>query len=116
MSIVLLIALLIYPTLFTTKVVGIGVDLYGTVWFYDWVRISMESGELSGFTDWFFYPDGKDIFSHTGSNIIDAILSIPFQWVLGDRYFGVFIAFLMMLNVIALRNALRVFQVSLMTI
>lgn len=112
MSIVLLIALLIYPTLFTTKVVGIGVDLYGTVWFYDWVRISMESGELSGFTDWFFYPDGKDIFSHTGSNIIDAILSIPFQWVLGDRYFGVFIAFLMMLNVIALRNALRVFQVS----
>ena len=104
--------MLIYPTILTTQAVGIGVDLYGTVWFYDWVRISLESGELSGFTNWFFYPDGKDIFSHTGSNIIDAILSIPFQWIFGERYFGIFIAFLMALNVATLRRLLVEFQVS----
>ena len=104
--------MLIYPTIFTTKAVGIGVDLYGTIWFYDWVRHSFESGELSGFTDRFFYPDGKDIFAHTGSNIVDAILSIPFQWFLGERYFGFLIAFLMVLNVAALRRVLSEFNVS----
>ena len=66
-----------------SHVVGDGVDLYGTIWFFWWVRDCLEHFRSPGFTDLFFHPLGKDIFAHTGSNFVDAYLSVPFQWVLG---------------------------------
>ena len=64
-------------------VVGDGVDLYGTLWFFWWVRDCLEHLRSPGFTELFFYPLGKDIFAHTGNNFVDAYLSVPFQWIFG---------------------------------
>ncbi|MCB9777274.1 MAG: hypothetical protein H6742_01755 [Alphaproteobacteria bacterium] len=59
------------------------VDHYGTQWFYWFVgRALTEGGEFSH-TDLFFHPYGKDIFGHTGTNVLDAILAVPVLAVLG---------------------------------
>ena len=63
--------------------VGDGIDVFGTFWFYGWVSHCLESGANPAFTDWMFHPYGKDIFAHTGGNLVDAVASIPFQWVFG---------------------------------
>ena len=63
--------------------VGDGVDLYGTYWFYWWIKHCLVNGIDPGFTDLMFHPMGKDIFAHTGSNFVDAFFSIPFQMVFG---------------------------------
>ena len=76
---------------------------HGTVWFYGWVRQSIEMGFDPSFTDWFFYPDGKEIFAHTGNNLVDAYGSVLFQWVLGEYFSGPFITSLVLINVIGLR-------------
>ena len=86
---------------------GTGVDLYGTVWFYGWIRQSVEQLFDPSFTNWFFYPDGKDIFAHTGNNLVDAYLSVPFQWLLGEYFIAPLITTFLMLNVIGLRWFLR---------
>ncbi len=67
-------------------VVGDGVDAFGTWWFYDWIRLAVENGGNPSFTRAFFYPLGKDVFTHTGNNFVDAVLSVPLQWALGQRY------------------------------
>jgi hypothetical protein len=64
-------------------VVGDGVDLYGTLWFFWWIRDCVEHLRDPSFTDLFFFPLGKDIFAHTGNNFVDALVSVPFQWVFG---------------------------------
>jgi len=74
----------VWPALIAGQhVVGDGVDLYGTLWFFWWVRDCLEHLRSPGFTDLFFYPLGKDIFAHTGNNFVDAYLSVPFQWLFG---------------------------------
>ncbi len=64
-------------------VVGAGVDLYGTLWFYWWQLECLADLRDPGFTDLIFYPLGKDIFAHTGNNLLDATASIPFQLMFG---------------------------------
>ncbi|MDP6932886.1 MAG: hypothetical protein QGG40_08205 [Myxococcota bacterium] len=59
------------------------VDHYGTQWFYWYVEHTVERRELPGHTDLFFFPFGKDIFGHTGSNVLDAYLAVPFRALLG---------------------------------
>ncbi len=82
---------------------GTGVDLYGTVWFYGWIRYSIEHFVDPSFTDLFFYPNGKDIFAHTGNNFVDAYLSVPFQWVFGEYFVAPFMTLLLLGNVWSLR-------------
>jgi hypothetical protein len=65
------------------RIVGDGVDLYGTIWFFWWIRECVQSFSDPGWTQYFFFPYGKDVFGHTGNNFVDAALSIPLQWVLG---------------------------------
>lgn len=89
--------LLLSAGLFRGELLGEGVDLYGTVWFYGWVHYAFSTGIDPSWTSWFFYPFGKDIFAHTGSNIIDAILAMPFQMILGQGYGLAWFVFLMML-------------------
>jgi hypothetical protein len=59
------------------------VDHYGTQWFYWYIEHQIRSGQGPGHTDLFFYPWGKDIFAHTGSNVFDAFLAVPFRMSLG---------------------------------
>jgi hypothetical protein len=85
-------------------VVGDGVDLYGTLWFYWWIQDCIVHLHDPGFTDLFFHPLGKDIFAHTGNNFVDAALSAPFQWVFRfPRYQPVFVAFLLLGNALTFR-------------
>lgn len=59
------------------------VDLFGTQWVYAWV------GEVlagrSGFpsTDLVFYPYGKDLYAHTGGNVLDAVAAWPLRRLFG---------------------------------
>ncbi len=88
----------------STHVVGDGVDLYGTLWFYWWIQDCLVQLNDPGFTDLFFHPLGKDIFAHTGDNFIDALLSVPFQWIFRfPRYQPVFVAVILVGNALAFR-------------
>jgi hypothetical protein len=84
-------------------VVGDGVDAFGTWWFFWWIRTAIEHLGDPSHTDMFFYPDGKNIFAHTGNNFVDAVLSVPFQWLFGERYFPVFVVVTMLGNAVAFR-------------
>ena len=63
-------------------VIGDGVDLYGTFWFYWWIDRCLSTFTDPSFTDLMFHPLGKDIFAHTGNNFVDAVLAWPFQALL----------------------------------
>jgi hypothetical protein len=85
-------------------VVGDGVDLFGTLWFYWWIQDCIVTMADPGFTDMFFHPLGKDIFAHTGNNFLDAGLSVPFQWIFRfPRYQPIFVAFVMLGNALTFR-------------
>lgn len=64
-------------------VIGDGVDLYGTFWFYWWIGDCLATGSSPGFTDMMFHPLGKDIFGHTGNNFVDAVLAQPLAALFG---------------------------------
>lgn len=59
------------------------VDHYGTQWFYWFVERALVDGDSLLWTDRFFYPIGKDIYEHTGANVLDAVAAQPFRWLLG---------------------------------
>ena len=59
------------------------VDAWGTQWFYWFVGFQMRHLGGFGWTDLFFYPWGKDIYLHTGGNVLDAIIAWPLRWVFG---------------------------------
>jgi hypothetical protein len=112
-SLLALCVLLLWPAWTLGDWPGTGVDLYGTVWFYGWIRQSVEQGFDPSFTQLFFYPNGKDIFAHTGNNFIDAYLSIPFQWIFGRWFPAPFFTALLLGNVIAFRWWIRELGTSL---
>ncbi len=91
-----------------SAVVGDGVDLYGTLWFYWWIQDCLVHLHNPGFTDLFFYPLGKDIFAHTGDNFLDALVALPFRALLGfPRYQPVFVAFVLLGNALTFRVLAR---------
>ena len=65
-------------------VVGVPwVDGYGTQWFY-WFAGEVAAGRQAfAHSDLFFYPWGKDIYLHTGGNLLDAVLALPLRDVFG---------------------------------
>ncbi|MCK6502635.1 hypothetical protein L6R53_04440 [Myxococcota bacterium] len=86
------------------RVIGDGVDLYGTFWFYWWIQRCIELWQDPGFTDLMFYPLGKDIFAHTGSNFVDAALAWPLQRALGyPDYQPAWVAVVLVGNALAFR-------------
>lgn len=87
---------------------GDGVDLYGTLWFYWWAQDCLLELRNPSFTDLFFHPLGKDIFAHTGNNLLDALGSAPFQWILGfPSYYPWFVAVVLFGNALAFRPLVR---------
>ncbi|MEC7984515.1 MAG: glycosyltransferase family 39 protein [Myxococcota bacterium] len=105
LCIVALTFLLVYPALFVKgTLIGEGVDLYGTIWFYEWIYDSIHNGTDPSHTTLFFHPFGKDIFGHTGNNFIDALMAAPFIAIFGfPRYQPIFYACLILLNGFAFR-------------
>ena len=70
------------------------VDHYGTQWFYWFVEYNLKNGLSADNTNMFFFPWGKDVYKHTGSNVLDAYLSIPFRSLFGPVLgYNVFVLF-----------------------
>ena len=68
----------------TTHFLGLEyVDHYGTQWFYAYAERQLLNGDGFGWTNLVFFPWGKDVYHHTGSNVLDAIAAVPFRRVLG---------------------------------
>lgn len=68
----------------TSSFLGIEyVDHYGTQWFYWFVEYNLKNGLSADNTNMFFFPWGKDIYKHTGSNVLDAYMAIPFRSLFG---------------------------------
>ena len=84
-------------------IIGDGVDMYGTFWFYWWIQDCLLHLRDPSFTDLMFYPLGKDIFSHTGNNFLDALVSVPFQALGFPRYQPWFVAALLFGNAVTFR-------------
>lgn len=59
------------------------VDAHGTAWFYDMVDDALARDLPLHHTDRMFWPWGKDLHLHTGSNLLDALLAVPLRRVLG---------------------------------
>lgn len=59
------------------------VDTWGTQWFYWLAGRRVLSGEPFAHTDLLFHPWGKDVYLHTGGNVLDAVLALPFRFLLG---------------------------------
>ena len=92
--------LLVAPAIFVKdSLIGEGVDLYGTIWFYQWIADCIFHIQNPSHTELFFYPHGKDIFGHTGNNFVDAILAAPFVWLFGFPLFQpIFYGVILFLN------------------
>lgn len=82
--------------------VGDGVDALGTWWFYGWIADCVTHGMNPSWTERFFFPLGKDIFTHTGNNFVDAVIGVP-GWLLGTRGFAVYIVVLLVGNALTFR-------------
>ena len=87
--------------------VGDGVDAFGTWWFFDWIRLCIENLGDPSTTRFFFWPHGKDNFAHTGNNFVDAVLSVPLQWVLGARYQPFWVVVVLLGNALTFRPFAR---------
>jgi hypothetical protein len=91
------------PSSWTAAAVGDGgVDAWGTQWFY-WM-----TGEWLGgaapliHNSWLFFPDGKDVYLHTGGNALDATIAAPVLAVFGRTAgYNVFLVALLMSNGLA---------------
>ncbi len=60
------------------------VDHYGTQWFFWFVEHAWTTETGIDKTDLFFYPWGKDIYAHTGANVLDAWAALPLRLLLGS--------------------------------
>ncbi len=84
------------------------VDGYGTQWFYWVVYDILGSGQALSLESWthdtrMFHPFGKDIFRHTGSNLLDAAAAAPLRALLGAALgYNAFVIGVLALNGLAL--------------
>lgn len=89
-------------------VIGDGVDMFGTFWFYAWILDCMQHLRDPSHTLWMYFPLGKDLFAHTGNNFLDAAISAPFQLAFGfPRYQPVFVGFVLFGNALCFRPLAR---------
>ena len=86
------------------------VDAYGTQWFYWFVEHSLLEGSGPGHTNLFFYPWGKDVFAHTGANVLDAYLAIPFRIIFGNTLgYNLFVIWGLIVSALAFSRLAREF-------
>ncbi len=95
------------------RAVGEGVDLPGTLWYHAWIADCVRHLRWPAWTPWFFHPDGKDLFAHTGANLLDALLAVPFLWALGSPdHVAPFVAVVLVGNALAVHALLRALGVD----
>jgi hypothetical protein len=58
-------------------------DGFGTQWFYWWMEEVVAGRSALERTDLLFFPWGKDVYLHTGGNLLDALLAAPLRLALG---------------------------------
>ncbi len=57
-------------------------DTHGTQWFYWWFGRWLAALPDEPAT-YLFHPWGKDVYAHTGGNVLDALLALPLRTLLG---------------------------------
>ncbi len=83
------------------------VDAWGTQWFYWFVGRQVAALEGFGFSDLFFYPWGKDIYLHTGGNVLDGLFAWPIRWLVGPvAGYNLFVLAIVATNLVAMRALL----------
>ncbi|MES2644568.1 MAG: hypothetical protein V4850_34085 [Myxococcota bacterium] len=83
------------------------VDAWGTQWFYWFVGRQVGAMESLGRSDLFFYPWGKDIYLHTGGNVLDGLLAWPIRWLVGPvAGYNLFVLGIVATNLLAMRALL----------
>lgn len=88
------------------------VDAWGTQWFYWFTQHTVLQDTVSQ-TAMFFYPWGKDVYGHTGGNVLDGVLAAPFRAALGPALgYNVFVVLIFLTNVWGMRRLLGEFAVS----
>ncbi len=100
------------PTRWSRELVGIAeVDHFGTQWFYWFVTEQLSAGASGlGHTDLLFHPWGKDIFLHTGANVLDAVVAAPLLKLLGAvPGYNLFVAAGVAFNALAFHALIREF-------
>lgn len=60
------------------------VDAYGTQWFYWFAGEVLRGRQALAHTDFLFFPWGKEIYLHTGGNLLDAWMAFPLYAALPD--------------------------------
>lgn len=58
-------------------------DGMGTQWFYWYAEQTLFGGEGFEHSQLLFFPFGKDLYVHTGGNLVDAYLALPLRALLG---------------------------------
>ncbi len=89
------------------------VDAWGTQWFYWFIEHSLWWRDGVAQESLFFYPWGKDVYSHTGGNFVDAVLAIPLRVGLGPVLgYNVFVGLIMGTNAWGMRKLLGELGIS----
>ncbi len=89
------------------------VDAWGTQWFYWFTEQALLGNDDVATTSMFFYPWGKDIYAHTGGNVLDAMMAIPFRWCLGPVVgYNTFVVAILATNAWAMRRLLGELKLS----
>lgn len=84
------------------------VDAWGTQWFYWFVAHQFAVGESIARTNLLFFPWGKEIYLHTGGNVLDAVLAAPMRWVLGPvAGYNAWVVTVVAWNAFAMRSLAR---------
>ncbi len=86
-------------------------DHYGTQWFY-WYAEQVLRGQASpSWTELQFHPYGKDLYTHTGANLLDAALAVPFRLLAGPVLgYNLFVAAGVACAALAFHRLARVFS------
>ena len=87
----------------TTHFIGTEyIDTHGTLWFFWWVEEALRTGQDPMHSSALFHPWGKDLYAHTGGNILDGLLAVPLRWLFGPVLgMNLWVAALLMTNALA---------------
>ena len=89
------------------------VDAWGTQWFYWFTEHALLYRDEVAKTSMFFFPWGKDVYSHTGGNVLDAALDAPLRALFGPVVgYNLFVGALILSNVWGMRRLLAELGVS----
>ena len=88
------------------EAVGRGVDLWGTLWFFEWTAHALASFENPFVSSWSYWPEGEDLFAEAGGNQLDATLAAPWVWLLGTPgWMAPWCALVLLANALSMRFA-----------